>query len=401
MIVARDRSSRTVNVRPLSYGEGMCRGERRTTSGGPMCAFLLDDEHLLVDDVEWSPPGYAPPDADDPSLGEHLTDAEWFDLVASLDDLGSPANPGDLGLPASLDDLGFPVTLGGVAPAEALAQTGSPASRRSGPRSSTWAADCLASLHGATVGELDTAETLQYLRTTERLIAHLHALESRALVHLAGSSVQVEQHRVESGATVTIVDPARTEAAAALRWSESQAHDRITMARLLSGALPLTSTALAAGDISYHQAQSIADVVGRHSAAVSWLDGSREAGAGATFLADAQYIEERAVPAARRSTASAARKAADRALRRRDADHVRARREQAMRRRDAWIEIEPDGTALLLARMGVIDAHACLGVIDTLARDPHLPVAATTSTDAGIGERRSDALLWMLLGRPG
>jgi hypothetical protein len=254
-------------------------------------------------------------------------------------------------------------------------------------------------MHRSSEAWTDDAATLAHLQQTERLIAGLHALQTRLLVDLAGGTVRTEQHGTGDGSTVTICDSVRSEIAAALRWTEAQAYDRITVARLLDRVLPLTRKALASGMITYRHAEAVADVVGRHSDAIAVLDGTAGIAATAEFADDAAFIEHRAVGAARRAGVSAARQAADRALRRRDADHVRIRRQRALRRRDVWMEVEPDGTALLLARMGIGQAHACLGAIDTLARDPRLPLSSDSAADAGIGERRSEALIYRVIGQ--
>lgn len=271
------------------------------------------------------------------------------------------------------------------------------------PGSTAWLAQAVheldTAMHDPSRAWADDATTLALLQQADRLIAGLHALQAQALVRLAGPSVRTEQHRTgdDGRGTVTISDPVRAEIATALRWTESHADERITVARLLHRVLPLTREALSCGAITYRHASSIADVVGRHSHAIPVLEGTADADAREGFAADAAFIEQRAVGLARRSGVSAARQAADRALRRRDADHVRIRRQRALRQRDVWLEVEPDGTALLLARMGVTQAHACLSAIDALARDPRLPLTTSTPTDAGIGERRSEALAFRLL----
>lgn len=345
-------------------GSQPVRGARQSTPSP--AAHLRDTRDPIVDDdAAW------PDDAAD-----WLCNAEWFALFGHL--LDEPAD-------------GHPVSLAPRTPQDA-----------SGHPSSSWMAravqELIAADARADTKSPDLGTLLDHLQQTECLIAGLHALQSRLLVRVAGPTIRTQQHRTDTGATITISDPLRSEIAVAQRWTEAEADDRITVARLLERALPRTRSALAAGAISYRHAHAIADVVARHSCATDVLLGTAKEGVVAHFEADASVIEDRAVTIARRSGVSAARQAADRALRRRDAAHVRRRRERALRRRDVWLEVEPDGTALLLARMGLTQAHACLSAIDARARDPRLPLSADSTPTAGIGERRSEALVGCILG---
>lgn len=240
---------------------------------------------------------------------------------------------------------------------------------------------------------LPPPEAIAYLRATERVIAWVQGLQARALVSMAGPRVHVDQVETSSGA-VTIEDASRSEVAAAARWSESWAHDRITAARLLHGPLRSTGAALLAGEISLRHVDAICTAARRLSSCADWLTGTD--GRSEDFGDACASLEAAALPVARAREVAATRRSADRTLARIDADHAERRRRRARRQRDVWIEHEEDGLALLIARMDAARAHACLTVVDALAHGPtdrpsHEPA------DRLVGERRADALVGLLL----
>lgn len=261
---------------------------------------------------------------------------------------------------------------------------------------------------------LDTREAIAYARAAERAIAWLQARQSLALVAIAGPRPQVQTHIVDAS-VITIEDAARSEVSAALRWSESMAHGRITTARLLAGPLAITRRALESGDIGLRHAEAITAAAGRLSGFGAWLDPSRDDDGFAEACAD---LERAVLPTARTREVAATRRSAERALTRIDADHAERRRQQAHRSRDVWIEHEPDGMALLMARLGVAEAHACLSAVvaatsEVVAASAGVASACVASAGATgpssaaadadrsrIGEQRADALTRLLLHEP-
>ena len=120
----------------------------------------------------------------------------------------------------------------------------------------------------------------------------------------------------------------------------------------------------------------------------------------ARFLAACAALEEAVLGGAKRRGVAATRKAVERALVRIDAANVaQATTRRSGGQRDVYLVPEPDGMALLIARMAMAQAQACLSAIDGVARDPRLPLSAGTPADAGIGERRAEALAHLVLGR--
>ena len=236
---------------------------------------------------------------------------------------------------------------------------------------------------------LELADAVRYLRATERALGWLTAIQSDALVAIAGPRPQVDVYEVPDAPVISIEDANRSEIAAATGWSESWTYERVLTSRLLHGLLPLTRAALASGRISGRQADVIAAAAHRMSGYSRWADGSADdTDDTALFGATCADLEGAVLTIAERSGVSATRRAADRAVERIDAAAAAHRRREARRTRDVRVFDEGDGRATLLARMGIEQAHACLTAIDALAgrRDDRL-----------IGERRADALVHLLL----
>jgi hypothetical protein len=244
--------------------------------------------------------------------------------------------------------------------------------------------------------ELTPLQLSSYIQTSERAMAWISALQSTAVVALAGARPRVEEFGVDGG-VVTIEDAARSEIAAATRWSESWASARMRNARLLESQLPTTRDALRSGEISSRHADIICATVMRLDGYQVWAGGAGSDG----FDESCASIEASVLPVARRRGLSATRRAAERALQRVDREGFERRRRNARRSRDVWVEAEPDGMALLMARMGIDQALGCLTAIDGLARDARLQLAPPTTDDAGIGERRAEALAALVLGGGG
>jgi hypothetical protein len=252
---------------------------------------------------------------------------------------------------------------------------------------------------------LDARGRVTYLQATERAIAWLTSLQSDALVACAGRFAQRDEHEITSSRVVTIEDASRSEVAAATRWSESWAHDRICTSRLLAGPLIATRRSLAKGAITARHADAIAAAVQRLAGYGDWLDGPddphRDVRAVGRFLTRCLKLEVAALKIAERRSVAATRKAAERSLVRLDAEYSRRRRETELRHRDVYVVPEPDGMAMLIARLGIEQAQACLSAVTAVSVDPLLPLSAGTPDDAGVGERRAEALVHLLLGGAG
>ena len=263
-----------------------------------------------------------------------------------------------------------------------------------------------------TLGRVDPstlapAQALEYLRATERAIAWLSARQADALVAIAGPRLHVTAHAVAGSATVTIEDACRSEVAAATRWSETWAHDRIASARLLRDPLPLTRQALIQGEISLRHADVVCDAAARLEGYQTWLahdaaetSTSTDPGtlaAIAEFTAACGRLEQSVLPTARNGSITSARRSAERALARLDADHAARRRRTARASRDVTVVDEGDGHATLVAYLGLEQAHACLAVIDSVARE-RLRLRSAGTTGDRIGEHRAETLVQLLLG---
>ncbi len=302
------------------------------------------------------------------AMSEHaITEEEW---AALLDLDGADAPPDGDGVAGQTDRLAHLM-------------------RRPGP-------DLVLALAQLDPQTLTPPMQVAYVRATEAALAWLAALQSQALVALAGAAPRIDEHVIDTG-IVTIEDAARSEIAAATRWSESWAAQRIRCSRILDVALPGTRAALASGEITARHADAICSAVMRLGGYPVWLGDARDP----DFPRMCAQIEGRILPIARRGGVSATRRAAERALQRADSSGADERRRRARRTRDVWIEPEADGMALLMARMGVAEALGCLTAIDTLARNPGLSVPPSTPGNAGIGERRAEALASLLLADAG
>jgi hypothetical protein len=313
--------------------------------------------------------------ADNTWADETCADDEWAAVVAAIVADGPLAT-------GPLDDTEAPAPGLAVAPGPALVR----------------------SLRDTDPSTLSDTDVIAYLQATERAIAWLGSLQADALVACAGSRSRTDHYEIPDAQVISIEDASRSEIAVATRWSEPWAHERIVTARLLAGPLPGTRAALHDGLITVRHADVLAAAAQRLAGFSDWADGADETDPHdpmvAAFVAGCRALEDATLDAAATRGVSTTRRSAERALLRIDAAHAAQRRKAERRHRDAYVVQEPDGMALLIARMGIAQAHACLSVIDATARDPRLPMSAGTPADAGIGERRAEALTWLIL-RPG
>jgi hypothetical protein len=205
------------------------------------------------------------------------------------------------------------------------------------------------------------------------------------------------------GEVIEIEDAARSEIALAARWSESQAQARLESARMVALLLPQTGAALASGSISHAHAVVIAEGAARLAVGCRVdvthpnTDHDGEAWQQLQFMAT--QLDARASVIASRSTRSHTRAAVTRIVDSLDPEGMRRRREQAVAERDVWISPETDGNALLIARMGALQAQACLARVRARAHAAREAAAAAGEVDSRrIGELRAQALADLLLG---
>ena len=120
-------------------------------------------------------------------------------------------------------------------------------------------------------------------------------------------------------------------------------------------------------------------------------DPHRNDGAVFIFIGACRKLQRATLAVAERRGVSATRKAAERALMRIDAANVRRRRREELRGRDVYVMPEPDGMAVLVARLGIEQAQACLSAVTRTANETRLLMPSGTPDDSTVGERRAGA----------
>ena len=261
--------------------------------------------------------------------------------------------------------------------------------------SDEWAAEVAADptdLLNAVPDDLVPDDAIDYLIELQRVQARLAALEARALVVVAGRTRRERQVLVHdangdepSGAAriLTITDEAREELAAALHRSPAAVHEQLVTARLLTGPLAGTMSALSAGSITAFHARAIADEARRLSSA----EGDAE-----TFSRDCGLVEARVLPRAHSLTVGATRRFARAAVLRVDAEGQERRRAAARKTIDVHMYAEDDGLAVLLARLPLAEATRVHAVLDAAARNAFEEGGST------LGQRRAQALILAVCG---
>ena len=257
-------------------------------------------------------------------------------------------------------------------------------------------ADLVRTIADLDPADLPPAEQLAYLQATERAMAWLTARQQAALVAFAGDRSRRHEYEMPDARVISIEELDVAEVAVATRWSETTAADRVATARLLHDPLPDTHQALDDGSISARHAEVLASACQRLTGYGAWLAGMPDSRLAADeFRAVCAEVEQSVLRIALRGTVSATRRAAERALLRLDGEHARARRERARASRDVWMSSEGDGMALLLARLGVEEAQACMTALTSSAVGA---MDAPRANAAGIGAARADALVGAVLG---
>jgi hypothetical protein len=278
-----------------------------------------------------------------------------------------------------------------------------------GPRTTETDADA-AGLAGHLAGvdpmTLPALERVRFLQAALRLAAWSESRVDAGMVAIAGITRRIHTVALGEGVrgeAIEIEDAARSEIALAARWSESQAQARLETARMLHLLLPKTHAALASGAISHAHAVVIAEGVARLAVGcrvdVTHPGTDHEASAWRELATMAAELDRRATVIATRSTRSHTRAAVTRIVDTLDPEGMRRRREQAAAERDVWISPETDGNALLIARMGALQAQACLARVRQRAHAAREAAAAAGEVDSRrIGELRAQALAELLLG---
>lgn len=267
---------------------------------------------------------------------------------------------------------------------------------------------------------LTVDEALDALVVLQRRRAQLAMLEADLLVQVAGrgprrrritidpadtegtdsladsarSSAPIASVPPAAGRTITLVDEAREEIAAALHRPPATVHEQIVHARLLFGPLTATRDAVVAGTITEAQARVICDQARRllGDAAEDDPDALDDGAQAACDL-----LQERVLVRCPGLTTGRTRSLARRIVAAIDVDGERRRRRQARRCADVVVKQDDDGMAVLIATIPEADALRIGALVDAHARGAALDV----SCEASIGERRAAALVDLLLGAPG
>ncbi len=203
---------------------------------------------------------------------------------------------------------------------------------------------------------------------------------------------------------IVIQDAAREEIAVHMRWSFAYAHRRIEEARLILGPLEQTRAVLREGTITIAHATAICTGVRKLSNIWDCAPESRS-----VFENAARKLDEAGVKVAKTSTVTRTRRAVEKKLEEIDGLHQRQRRSAASHDHDVVVLDQGEGQALLLARMGLIEAQACMAVINTRAKllsgvgvDPTMDqVTGLPVKTEPAGVFRSRALISVLTGMSG
>ena len=246
-----------------------------------------------------------------------------------------------------------------------------------------WSAllDCPPPVLEAEPEELSPSRVVDYLVALQREQSRLAALESRALVAVAGRATRTRSIDVTDDAgrvrQVSLADEVREEIAAALHWSPWTVSRQIEQARMLAGPLVATRTALERGDLTAAHVRVIAATAADASAdsCGAW--------------------EARVLTRATTMTRSQAGTLARRVLA--CVDPAGAERRRARSRKEIGVIVYPeiDGLATLLARFPVEQAARVHAALDAHAR------AATVDCDATLGQRRVQGLIDAVCGTGG
>ncbi len=259
---------------------------------------------------------------------------------------------------------------------------------------------------------LSASDALRYLQAHERVTSWWASRQSAALIAAAGRTLSVEEFVLldrlcGTEREVRISERARDEVAAALRWGPVTTQSRIDQARLLTGPLASTHTALSLGEITAAHVRLITEAAQRLS---TWdaLDqaihnANRKdaaenqralAKAQVAFNADCVALQQGVLPTARTQGYSRTKSRANKAIEVIDAQGQARRRAAARHHRDVYVSPDVDGISTLIARLDSFTANAIMGAVNAAVSNPNIPGAC----DANAGERRGEALAALIFG---
>jgi hypothetical protein len=233
---------------------------------------------------------------------------------------------------------------------------------------------------------LDQARILREIAGPHR-ITHTVTIDSDPVTHSTSSSSSSSSS--SSPRTITIDDGIREQVAVHVRWSFTEAQRRIDHARLLFGPLLHTAQALHVGSISVEHATIMCNTASKLSCA--WRTSPEEQ---QQFMSDCLQLESIVLPIAMDNTVARTKAAADKTLESIDSVAQRERRRLQRHHHDITIIDEGDGQALFLARMGILEAHACASVIRSHAASEKFSHLTDPQGDAlSAGQTRIAALV--------
>ena len=241
-------------------------------------------------------------------------------------------------------------------------------------------------LYAIEVETLCKASKVDYLSALQRQMSFLQEWSNRVMISLAGVE-EPEANHPEDFARIQEVD--REEIAAALRVAPATAQLKLDTARMLANHLPLTSEALATGEIS----PAHATVIARET--------ERAIRAGITPQAIA-HIEERALSHAEMHTPGQVANKVKALIAKVSPEEFEEAVEAAIEQRRVEYYPESDGMATVLAILPATEATMLKNALDAMAqmgidRDRELTEATRGQTNSRqtlrtMDQRRADAL---------
>ncbi len=262
------------------------------------------------------------------------------------------------------------------------------------------------------VAALSPRDALRYLQVHDRVTSWWASHQAAALIAAAGATPTVEQFVVldrlgDTEREVRIAELARDEVAAALRWGPVSTQSRIDQARLLTGPLAATQTALSLGEITAVHVRLITEAAQRLSTWDALEQATHNANrtdtpqnqraltqARIVFTADCLVLQQGVLPTARAQGYSRTKSRANKVIDVIDAHGQARRRAAARRHRDVYLSPDVDGMSTLIARLDTFTANAIMGAINTAVTNPTI----VGSCDATVGERRGQALAALIFG---
>ncbi len=259
---------------------------------------------------------------------------------------------------------------------------------------------------------LSASDALRYLQVHDRVTSWWASRQSAALIAAAGTTPSVEEfvlldRLAGTEREVRIAELARDEVAAALRWGPVTTQSRIDQARLLTGPLASTHTALSLGEITAVHARLITEAAQRLSTWDALDQATHNANrkdtaenqraltqARLAFNTDCVALQQGVLPTARAQGYSRTKSRANKVIDVIDAHGQARRRAAARRHRDVYLTPDLDGISTLIARLDSFTANAIMGAVNAAVANPNI----AGSCDTTVGERRGEALAALIFG---